>query len=110
MSEESLYQSSYLKRLSEMHKLAPEGMKAFSEFSKKATAPGLLSEKTKELIAVASAHITGCAYCIESHTTKAKIVGASKEEIAEAVLVAVALKAGSALAHSVNALNAYDKH
>ncbi|MFP3575314.1 hypothetical protein [Brevibacillus sp. SIMBA_040] len=35
-------------------------------------------------------------------------MGTSLEELAEAIFVATALKAGSALAHSVNALNAYD--
>ncbi|MFC4618557.1 carboxymuconolactone decarboxylase family protein [Camelliibacillus cellulosilyticus] len=61
-----------------------------------------------ELIAVAAAHVTGCPYCIEAHVKRAKTVDATLEEIAEAIFVTTALKAGSALAHSVNALNAYE--
>jgi AhpD family alkylhydroperoxidase len=64
--------------------------------------------KEKELIAVAVAHTTGCPYCIDIHSKAAKKVGVTKEELAESILVATALKAGSALAHSVNALIAYD--
>jgi alkylhydroperoxidase/carboxymuconolactone decarboxylase family protein YurZ len=46
--------------------------------------------------------------CIDIHTKAAKNVGVTKEELAESILVSTALKAGSALAHSVNELNAYD--
>ena len=70
----------------------------------------ILSVKEKELIAVAVAHTTGCPYCIDIHTKGAKGANATKEEIAESIMVATALKAGSALAHSVNALNAYRIH
>ena len=57
---------------------------------------------------MAAAHATGCPYCIDLHVQQAKKKEASKEEMAEAIMVATALKAGSALAHGVNALNAYD--
>ncbi len=67
-----------------------------------------MSVKTKELIAVAVAHITGCPYCIDLHVGNAKKNDADKEEVAEAIFVATALKAGSAAAHGVNALNAFD--
>lgn len=66
--------------------------------------------REKELIAVAVAHITGCPYCTDIHTKAAKKAGVTKEELAESILVATALKAGSALAHSVNALNAFDSY
>lgn len=108
MPTESLYQKSYFNRLSEFADLAPESFKAFLKFDALALKEGILSAKLKELIAVAVAHTTGCPYCIELHVTQAKNNSASKEEVGEAVLIATALKAGSALAHGVNALNAYD--
>lgn len=108
MSEESLYQKSNIKRLPELSKLAPEAFKSFSEFDKAALADGEIPQKTKELIAVAVAHVTGCPYCIDIHVNAAKKLEASKEEMAEAIMVATALKAGSAMAHGVNALQAYD--
>lgn len=108
MSTESLYQKNYFNRLGEFADLAPEAFKAFVKFDSLALKEGVLSTKLKELIAVAVAHTTGCPYCIELHVTQAKNNNASKGETAEVVMVATALKAGSALAHGVNALNAYD--
>jgi alkylhydroperoxidase/carboxymuconolactone decarboxylase family protein YurZ len=48
-------------------------------------------------------------YCIDIHVKQAKNKKSSKEEMAEAMMVATAAKAGSALAHGVNALQAYDE-
>lgn len=109
MANDSLYQKSYIRRLPELGKLAPDTFKAFLAFDKLALAEGVIPKKAKELIAVAVAHVTGCPYCIEAHVTNAKRLEATKEEVMEAVMVATALKAGSALAHGLNALNAYDK-
>ncbi|MGG1658305.1 carboxymuconolactone decarboxylase family protein [Brevibacillus sp. NRS-1366] len=109
MPNDSLYQKSYIRRLPELGKLAPDAFQAFMGFNKAALAEGNIPKKTKELIAVAVAHVTGCPYCIELHVSDARKLEASKEEIMEAVMVATALKAGSALAHGLNALNAYDK-
>lgn len=107
-NNEDLYQQSNIARFKEMNDLSPEAFRAFNKFDLEALKPGLISKKDKELIAVAIAHITGCAYCIEIHVKNAKKLEVSREELAEAIFVATALKAGSALAHSVNALNAYD--
>lgn len=105
---DTLYKKSNINRLGEFSKLSPDAFNAFVAFDKKALGVGALSSKLKELIAIAVAHTTGCPYCIELHVKQAKNKETSKEEIAEAVMVATALKAGSALAHGVNALNAYD--
>ncbi|MBB5172279.1 carboxymuconolactone decarboxylase family protein [Texcoconibacillus texcoconensis] len=110
MSNESLYQKSYFNRLSELKDYAPEVFEAFIDFDQKALAPGKLTTKFKELIAVAVAHVTGFPYCIELHTQNVKKEEASKEEMTEAIMVATALKGGAAFAHSVNALNTYDGH
>jgi AhpD family alkylhydroperoxidase len=59
-----------------------------------------LPRKVKELIAIAVAHTTQCPYCIESHVKAAKKAGASDSEIAEAIFVTAALRAGGAFAHS----------
>lgn len=110
MDTGSLYQKSYFNRIGEFGKLAPEAFKAYVAFDQKSLTEGQLSAKLKELMAVAVAHVTGCPYCIEVHVAGAKKQEVSKEEIAEAILVAAALKAGSAMARGVNALNAYDEH
>ena len=103
-----LYEASNIDRLGEFAKLAPDAFRAFAQLDKEAVKPGEVSGKDKELIAIAVAHVTGCPYCIEIHTANAKKLDVTKEEMAEAILVATSLKAGSAMAHGVNALNAYD--
>ena len=57
--------------------LAPEIFAAFQGFSQQVFADGALPSKTKELIAVAVAHVTQCPYCIRSHTNRATLKGAT---------------------------------
>lgn len=104
---EVLYEKSYFAETGALQKLAPEAFKTFIQFSNEAVAEGVLTIKEKEIIAVAIAHITGCPYCIELHVANAKAQNVTKEELAETIFVASALKAGSAFAHSINVLNAY---
>ena len=96
-----------MKNLSKMKNLeahAPEAMKAFVAFDKAALAAGAISVKYKELIALGVAFTTQCPYCIEIHAGNARGAGASEQEIAEAVLVAAALRAGGAVTHGTHAL------
>jgi AhpD family alkylhydroperoxidase len=86
--------------------LAPATHDAFEAFSRQVFADGALPEKTKQLIAVAVAHVTQCPYCIRSHTRQAQRKGASDREIMEAIWVAAEMRAGAAYAHSVIALEA----
>ena len=88
--------------------LAPEIHEAFDKFSKQVFADGALPAKTKQLIAVATAHVTQCPYCIRGHTKLARRAGASDEEIMEAIWVAAEMRAGGAFAHSTIALDALD--
>ncbi len=85
---------------------APEIHDAFQAFSRQAFAEGALPEKTKQLIAVAVAHVTQCPYCIRGHARLAHRRGASEQEIMEAIWVAAEMRAGAAYAHSVIALDA----
>ena len=84
---------------------APEIHDAFLAFSRQAFAEGALPEKTKQLIAVAVAHVTQCPYCIRGHARLAQRKGASEQEIMEAIWVAAEMRAGGAYAHSVIALD-----
>ncbi len=71
------------KQFKHMRELAPEAYKAWLEFDGKAFADGALPLKTKELIALAIAHITQCPWCIDAHAKRAVKAGASEAEIAE---------------------------
>jgi AhpD family alkylhydroperoxidase len=103
------YQENDLKRLGEMKALAPEDFTAWVNLDKiVGRTNGKVPAKYRELIAIAVAHTTQCPYCMEVHTKAAKKAGASKEEVAEAIFVAAALRAGGAAAHGSMAMRFYD--
>ena len=89
----------------ERRRLAPGPAAAFRAFSQSVFADGALGAKTKQLIAVAAAHVTQCPYCIRAHTRDAMRRGATGEEIMEAIWVAAEMRAGAAYAHSLLALD-----
>ncbi len=86
--------------------LAPQTHEAFERFSQQVFADGALTARTKQLIAVAVAHVTQCPYCIRGHTKLARQHGAAAEEIMEAIWVAAEMRAGAAYAHAAVALEA----
>ena len=106
---EHYYHADDLQQLRKLRELKPDVFKAFVDFDRKAFEEGALNLKTKELIAVATAHITQCPYCIDVHTKRAKKAGASDVEIAESIFVAMALRAGGSWAHSAIAMKALEE-
>jgi AhpD family alkylhydroperoxidase len=99
-----MYDMKNLARLKTLDQNAPDAAKAFWAFDKAAMAPGAISSKHKELIALGVAFTTQCPYCIEIHSKRAREAGASEQEISEAVFVAAALRAGAAVTHGTHAL------
>lgn len=79
--------------------LAPQNIEAWRNFSRTIFKEGALDKKTKELIAIAVAHVTQCPYCIRAHTQKALRLGISEEQIMESIWVAAEMRAGAAYAH-----------
>jgi AhpD family alkylhydroperoxidase len=99
-----------LKLLKEMKQLAPEEFKAWANLDGiVGREDGAIPRKYRELIAVAVAHTTQCVYCIEVHAKNAKKAGATKQEVAEAVFLAAALRAGGAAAHGTLAMKFFDQ-
>lgn len=88
--------------------LAPAQIAAWRNFSRAVFNEGVLDAKTKQLIAVAVAHVTQCPYCIKGHVPQAMKAGASKEEIMEAIWVAAEMRAGAAYAHANIAFEAME--
>ena len=99
-----MYNKENLAKLNTWETLAPQVVKAFWAFDKAAVADGAIPVKYKELIAVAVALTTQCPYCIDIHNANARRAGATEAEIAEAAMVAAALRAGAAVTHSTFAL------
>ena len=105
---ESMYHLTTPEQAKRRKELAPDVHDAFQSFSKAVFADGALPEKTKQLVAVAVAHVTQCPYCIEGHTKLAIRKGNTPEEIMEAIWVAAEMRAGGAFAHSSLAVDAME--
>src|SRR5258707_1966842 len=89
-------------------KLNPDIVKGYTTLSRAGQKAGHLDEKTRELIALAVAITLRCDGCITVHTAAARERGATKEEIAEALGVAVSANAGAAVVYCRPALDPYD--
>ena len=85
----------------------PDILKAFTDFDGAVfAAEGReIPLKFRELIALGVAITTRCEGCMDAHVRKAMAAGASKEEIAEALGVAIALNAGAAFTYALHALD-----
>jgi len=103
---DSYYPKDGVKNFQKLMELNKDLFTSFLTFNQKVFDEGALPVKIKELVAVACAHITRCPYCIDAHTKSAKKAGATDEEIAECVFVAVALNAGASFAHSCISMEA----
>ena len=86
--EENMYPHASKELAKKRRDLAPEIYGAFRTFGQRVFADGALPSKTKELIAVAVAHVTQCPYCIRGHTERALKEGATEQELMEAIWVA----------------------
>lgn len=84
----------------------PGSMRGFDELHRNAVGDGSLSHKVKELIAMAIAVSVRCDGCIAYHVRDAMAAGASEEEIAEAIAVAVLMGGGPAVVYGAQALEA----
>lgn len=94
----------------ELLALAPTEGKAFLAFNHAAErSDGAIPRKYRELLSLAVAFTTQCAYCIDTHTRQAREAGATRQEIAETAFVAAAVRAGGTLAHSLLALRLFDQ-
>jgi AhpD family alkylhydroperoxidase len=105
LEQESVYPAVTRELKEQRRLLAAKPAEAFKAFSESVFAAGALPAKTKQLIAVAVAHVTQCPYCIRGHTQLALQHGASPAEIMESIWVAAEMRAGGSYAHSLLALD-----
>src|SRR5262249_17221286 len=96
-----MYTKENLKKLPKL-KLAADANNAFWAFDKAALTAGAIPKKYKELMAICVALTTQCPYCIELHREAAVKAGVTEQELAEAVHVAAALRAGAAITHGTH--------
>lgn len=89
---------------------APEVMAGFGALHEAAIAPGSLDSRTKELIALGIAITVRCDGCISFHVHDAMQAGASKEEIAETVSVAILMGGGPSVVYGIEAMQALEQY
>lgn len=87
----------------------PEVMKAFNELGRAATAPGVLDAKTKELIAMALSVAARCDPCIGFHARALVKLGATRQELDEALGVATYMGGGPSVMYAASATRAFDE-
>jgi AhpD family alkylhydroperoxidase len=104
------YQAELTKAIPDFAKLSPDSLKGYQTLSAANSKNSLLGEKVRQLISLAVAVTTRCDGCITFHTDAALKAGATKQEIAEALGVAMAMNAGAALIYSLRALDSVDAH
>ncbi len=93
----------------ELRKLIPDTVAAFGALSKSAQTPGALDKKTKELIALAISVALRCDGCVAYHARGAHRTGATRQELAEMLGVAVQMGGGPSLNYAADALRAFDQ-
>ncbi|SHE33753.1 alkylhydroperoxidase AhpD family core domain-containing protein [Seinonella peptonophila] len=81
--------------LGQLPKLIQEPYQRYRSFSNAIWNKGVLTVEEKEVIAIAVAHSTKCAYCIRFHTRKAKHLGISIEKLLEAATITASIEAAS---------------
>lgn len=90
----------------EIAQLSDGTVKGYLELGAAGQKKDLLGPKMRELMSLAVAVTLRCDGCIAVHTEAALSHGASREEIAEALGVAVAVNAGAALVYSTRVMDA----
>ncbi|MBS0584221.1 MAG: carboxymuconolactone decarboxylase family protein [Proteobacteria bacterium] len=91
----------------EISKISPDTVRGYAQLGNAGAKTGKLDAKTRELIALAVAVTRQCDGCITVHTDAAINHGATREEVMEALGVAIAVNAGAALVYSARTMDAY---
>jgi AhpD family alkylhydroperoxidase len=106
------YPAYYSQRKNMLGRLTKElssQMAGFAQLHKSAVSEGALSVKVKELIALAIAVSARCEGCIAFHTHDAIRAGASRQEILEALGVAILMGGGPSAMYACEALEALEQ-
>jgi AhpD family alkylhydroperoxidase len=95
-------------RIGELRKAQPEAMQGFTQLAKSSMASGALSEKHKELMALAIGITQHCSGCIGFHVKALVRLGCTKQELEEMLSVCVYMGGGPALMYTAEALSAWE--
>lgn len=107
MVDWTLYRQQLVAGVGGLAKLSPETVRGYGAMGAAGQKTGRLDATTRELIAVAVSITLRCDGCITVHTDNARKLGATQEEVAEALGMAISVNAGAALVYSTRALDAF---
>jgi AhpD family alkylhydroperoxidase len=93
----------------DLQALIPDVLKGYAQMSKAAMSEGTLSSLTKELLALVIAITRECDGCVVAHTRGALRQGATRQQVAEAIGVAISMNGGPGTVWGPRALRAYDE-
>lgn len=101
------YRDEIAARLRDIRAVKPDIMKALGELHHANSSFVHLDAKTREMVALAIPVTWRCDGCINAHGEAAAKAGASKEEMVEALSVAIMVNAGAAMVHSARTMDAF---
>ncbi|MCR9185026.1 MAG: carboxymuconolactone decarboxylase family protein [Halieaceae bacterium] len=96
--------------MAKLGQVSPKVMEGFGALHEASVASGALERKTKELIALGIAITVRCDGCISYHVHDALQAGASADEIAETVSVAILMGGGPSLVYGIEAMQALSQY
>ncbi len=97
------------KLMNDLGAALPEPMGGFGKLHEAAIKEGALNTKVKELISLGIAITVRCDGCIAYHVHDAIKAGASRQEVAETIGVAVLMGGGPSVVYGAEALEAFDQ-
>jgi AhpD family alkylhydroperoxidase len=101
------YQKQLSTTIADIARTSPDITRGYRTLSEAGSKIAKLDAKTRELIALAVAVTLRCDGCITVHTDAAAKHGATKEELIEALGVAISVNAGAALVYSARTMDAF---
>jgi AhpD family alkylhydroperoxidase len=101
------YRKQLAETVAQIGRASPDIVRGYRAISEGAAKIGKLDAKTRELISLAVAVTARCDGCIVTHVEAAVRNGASREEVIEALGVAISVNAGAALVYSARTLDAF---
>ncbi len=75
--------------------ISPRFREIYFQFYKETYKPSVLDRKTKELIAIGASLAAKCQGCVDGHVKKALKFGATRDEISEAIAIAIGVNAAA---------------
>ncbi|HET9088894.1 MAG TPA: carboxymuconolactone decarboxylase family protein [Acidimicrobiales bacterium] len=93
----------------DLRAMIPDVLKGYADLARASFAEGELAAKMKELIALSIAVTRECDGCVVSHARSAAARGATRQEVAEAMGVAITMNGGPGTVWGPRALRAFDE-